>query len=97
MRFYRVTWVSEGDGDGFAKQYFSSKRKATKFMAGLRKEATTEKIKELESGDYLDAAEIQYARDRILKSATEFAWMDTLEFEGTPKEMVLEALRRGGS
>jgi hypothetical protein len=93
MRFYCVTWQDEGSPEGRAGEYFRRKRDAER------------KVRELTSpvamqcpccDDWLDPKSLGYC-DECEAYTVDFndvtpVHLEVLDFRGTPKEMVWDAL-----
>ena len=91
MKFYAVVYQCEDTPDGFAREFFTSRRAATQHVVEVKRghaEQTAKAQALCDAGNYADAYYPHYHVDHIR--------IDELEFHGTCKDMVLQALRQYG-
>jgi hypothetical protein len=87
MKIYEVSFVSESMGDGYQRMYTMSRRAAARRIAELRRQHRQKAAAAQARQDCGDDHPLfrTYAVDNI--------HVKELTFRGTPRQMVLEALR----
>ncbi len=85
MRFYKVTWRDEAAPEGHSGDYFTTKKEATKAVND-RKRSYKQELREWKA----TPEDEPWPGDRPTEPEVE---IETLEFTGTVKKMMMAALQ----